>query len=166
MASEKFRDFNLSQSILTHQRVHDPGFLDLARPASRAVQAINGRLRASFIGFDPPRRKMMERSQLARRAEPFKSVNPLGASFLNAHHDRGDLSIVLQRPHHDALGFRDMETITGVELADLVQRQFLRILSNSVQHAGSPCPSISKKRRVTRGIAAIEDAEPARTEIA
>ena len=66
MPSQQLGDFDLGQSILADQGVHDPGFLDLPRPASGAVQSINRRFRGSLIGLDPPRHEPLHRLQFPR----------------------------------------------------------------------------------------------------
>jgi hypothetical protein len=95
MSSQQFGDLDLRQAVLADQRVHDPGFLDLARPASGAVQSVNRRLRAAFIGLDPTRHEPLHRFQFPRGSQSFESVNKFPTAFDQADDNRRDLAIAL-----------------------------------------------------------------------
>jgi len=138
MPPQQLGDLDLREAILADQRVYDPGFLNLARPASSAVQSVNRRLRRSFIGFDPSRQEPIYRFQLPRRCQPFEAVNQFPAAFLLDDNDRRKLTVAFQRSAHAAFEFRNMQTVAAIGFPDLVQSKFPRFFFSPAQHGFSP----------------------------
>jgi hypothetical protein len=88
--------------------------------SARAIQSVDRRLRAALVGFHAPGLKPLESTQLARRAQPFESIERFPPAFLLAHHHGRDLSVTFERMHHAALGFWNVETGARIRFADLV----------------------------------------------
>ena len=124
----------MRQAVLADERMHDPGFFNLTRPAPSAVQSVDGRLRATFIGFDPPRQESIHRLQLPCGSQSFEAIDQFPAAFVSNDHDRRKLTIALQRAHHAAFEFGNVKTVSAVSFSDLVQPQFLRLLFGPAQH--------------------------------
>jgi hypothetical protein len=77
---------------------------------------------------------MVDLRQAARGSEALESVDQLVTLVAPAHHHRRQLPVTLQRFRHGAFGFRHMQAIAPVMLADLLGFELQQILAGPAQH--------------------------------
>lgn len=75
-----------------HQRLHDPGFFQFARPAADAVEPVNRRLSRPLVDRQQPHVQGWP-GDLAGRRLPLEAIDQLGPTFPPAGGDRRQLPV-------------------------------------------------------------------------
>ena len=138
--AEQLRRFHLRQSVLAHQGLHDPRFLQLARMPTRPVEPEDRRLRRTLVGFDQTHAQRRPGDRHGGRVA-LETVEQLGAIVPPARRHRRQLAVTPQRPRHRVLRRRIGQTVAAIRHAQLRHRQRLRLHVRPGPHdAPSPTP--------------------------
>jgi hypothetical protein len=112
----------LRQAVLAHQRLDEPGFLQLLRPTPHAVEPEDGRLGRTLVEVQHAHVQRRPRN-LGGCRPPLEAVEQLGPALPPTGRHRRQLSVACQRPGHRRLGGRIGQPVTPVTLAQLLDRQ-------------------------------------------
>ena len=118
--AHKLGHLHLRQLVFAHQGEDDPGLLQFAGPARRAIEAEHRRLGALVVGLQHAGADARLHAQLPEGGEPLVPVDQFVVARMHEDHHRRDLAVAPQRGQHGLLRLRLTQAKPGKPVPDLI----------------------------------------------